>query len=124
MAQDWQELTRMTEARPLLVERVRVVETGNRIEGEFEPPPLARLSSEDQVFVVAFVRSHGSIKQMERYFGVSYPTVKNRLNRIAAKLEFVEIDQPSARGEVLDLLERGDITVDEALKKLRKGETP
>jgi hypothetical protein len=40
------------------------------------------------VFVAAFVRSHGSIKEMEQVFGVSYPTVKARLNRIAAMLEW------------------------------------
>ena len=47
---------------------------------------------EDQVFVAAFLKSHGSIKEMEQVFGVSYPTVKARLNRIAGQLEFVETD--------------------------------
>jgi hypothetical protein len=56
---------------------------------------LAQLPAEDQVFVAAFVRCHGSIKQMEKYFGVSYPTVKNRLNRIGSQLSFVEIEQGS-----------------------------
>jgi hypothetical protein len=45
---------------------------------------------DDQIFITAFVRSHGSIKEMERVFGVSYPTIKARLTRIAASLEFVE----------------------------------
>ena len=69
------------------------------IEGHFEVPPLARLAAEDQIFVIAFVRCHGSIKQMEKFFGVSYPTIKNRLNRIGALLPFVEIepaDRPRA----------------------------
>ena len=61
-------------------------------------PPLARLTAEDQIFVAAFVRCHGSIKQMEKFFGVSYPTIKNRLNRIGALLPFAEIDpQPDER---------------------------
>ncbi|MFV2021178.1 DUF2089 family protein [Micromonospora sp. LOL_023] len=47
---------------------------------------LAQLSVDDQVFVAAFVRLHGSIKKMERIFGVSYPTVKSRLNRIAGQV--------------------------------------
>ena len=50
---------------------------GVTMEGEFEVPALAHLSLEDQLFVVAFVRHHGSIKKMESLFGVSYPTVKN-----------------------------------------------
>ena len=60
---------------------------GVMMEGEFEVPALARLSLEDQLFVVAFIRHHGSIKKMESLFGVSYPTVKNRLNAIGAILD-------------------------------------
>src|SRR5690242_6509368 len=101
---DWQELTKLTGGRPLVVERVRLADTGVAIEGAFELPQLAQLSVEDQVFVTAFVRSHGSIKEVERIFGVSYPTVKNRLNRIANSLEFVDTDPAPSRSEVLDCL--------------------
>jgi hypothetical protein len=79
------------------------------------------------VFVAAFVRCHGSIKRMEKYFGVSYPTIKNRLNRIGSQLSFVEIEQgPDAdalvptRGEVLDRLSRGELTVAQALEQLKQ----
>jgi hypothetical protein len=96
------------------------------IEGPFTPPPLALLPAEDQVFVAAFVRCHGSIKQMEQYFGVSYPTIKSRLNRIGSQLSFVEIEQgsdtepgPRTRGEVLDRLSRGELTVAQALEQLK-----
>ena len=77
-----------------------------------------RLSAEDQVFVAAFVRSHGSIKEMEQVFGVSYPTIKARLNRISSALQFVETDPEPGRGEVLDRLARGEITADEAVRVL------
>lgn len=119
MANDWQELTKISRGAPLLVERVRLLESDIALEGSFELPPLARLILEDQIFVTAFVRSHGSIKDMEELFGISYPTVKNRLNRIAQQLEFVDINPPLAKGEVLEGLERGDLSVDEAVKKLR-----
>ena len=56
------------------------------------PPPLAALPAEDQIFIAAFVRCHGLIKQMEQDFGVSYPTIKNRLNELAAQLPFVEVE--------------------------------
>src|ERR1700742_3468797 len=88
--QDWQALSELTRGRPIVVERVRLVDQDIAIEGAFELPRLAQLSAEDQVFVAAFVRSHGSIKEMEQVFGVSYPTIKARLNRIAGGLEFVE----------------------------------
>src|SRR5215469_8542316 len=87
---DWQELTQLTQGRELVVERVRLADRDIAIEGSFELPQLAKLSPEDQVFVTAFVRSHGSIKEMERVFGVSYPTIKARLTRIADSLDFVE----------------------------------
>jgi len=77
MANDWQALTKLTGGTPLQVERVRILSTGIAIEGQFDLPPLAQLPAEDQIFVAAFVRCHGSIKQMEQYFGVSYPTIKN-----------------------------------------------
>ena len=93
--QDWQALSELTRGRPIVVERVRLTDQDVAIEGAFELPRLAQLSAEDQVFVAAFVRSHGSIKEMEQVFGVSYPTIKARLNRIAASLEFVEIDPTS-----------------------------
>ena len=66
MAGDWFELTRLTQGRPLVVERVRLADSDIAIEGDFAPPPLAVLSAEDQTFVAAFVRCHGSIKEMEQ----------------------------------------------------------
>lgn len=119
---DWEELAKLTKGADFSVERVRVSDSGAVIEGDFEPPALARLSPEDQVFVIAFVRAHGSIKEMEKLFGISYPTVKNRLNAIAEQLEFVDVNPPAPRAEVLDRLERGEITVDEAVELLRGGD--
>jgi len=115
---DWQELTRLTGGAPFVVERVRLAGKGIAIEGAFAPPQLARLSAEDQVFVAAFVRGHGSIKDMEQMFGVSYPTVKARLNRIAASLEFVDESPAPARSEVLDRLASGELTAEEAIAAL------
>ena len=124
-AQDWQALTRLTGATPFEIERVRLIDQDVAIEGHFEVPPLARLTAEDQTFVAAFVRCHGSIKQMEKFFGVSYPTIKNRLNRIGALLPFAEVDpepepdRPSTDA-LLTQLERGELTVDEVVRQLRR----
>jgi hypothetical protein len=120
MAKEWHELTKMTQGRPVTVERVRLVNSNIAIEGSFTLPPLANLSSEDQVFVMAFVRCHGSIKEMEEMFGISYPTVKSRINRIAKQLEFVEIVKVSPAEDVIGELERGEITPEEAIRRLSK----
>ena len=117
---DWQELTRLTQGQPIIVERVRLTERDVAIEGAFELPQLARLSAEDQVFVIAFLRSHGSIKEMEQVFGVSYPTIKARLNRIAGSLEFVETNPAPPRAEILERLQRGEISATDAIRKLEE----
>jgi hypothetical protein len=121
MASDWLELSKLTGGKPIAVERVRMTESGIRIEGDFELPPLALLPAEDQVFVAAFVRCHGSIKEMEKFFGVSYPTIKNRLNRIGARLPGAEIDVPAppSTSDLLTRLERGELNVREVLDQLR-----
>ena len=117
---DWQELTRLTAGQAFVVERVRLLGKDIAIEGAFAPPQLARLSADDQVLVAAFVRSHGSIKEMEQMFGVSYPTIKARLNRIAGSLDFIDESPAPARSEiraeVLDRLARGEITAAEAVR--------
>src|SRR3954463_9209044 len=122
---EWQTLTRLTAGAPFDIERIRLTSQDVAIEGSFELPPLAQLAAEDQVFVAAFVRSHGSIKEMEKLFGVSYPTIKNRLNRIGALLPFVEAapESPST-GDLLPRLERGEMSVDEVLDHLRPKEEP
>jgi hypothetical protein len=97
MTKEWQELTRMTQGKPITVERVRLVDSDIAIEGSFTLPPLANL---------------------ENMFGISYPTVKNRLNRIARQLEFVEIVAASPQEEVISELERGEITAEEAIRRL------
>jgi hypothetical protein len=117
-ATDWQDLLRMAEGSSLVVERVRLTEKQITIEGQFVLPELARLTLDDQVFITAFLRSHGSIKEMEQVFGVSYPTIKARLNRIAGQLQFVEINPSPSRAEVLERLKSGEIGADEAIRAL------
>ncbi|MGH4029136.1 DUF2089 domain-containing protein [Actinomycetota bacterium Odt1-20B] len=126
---EWQELTDLTQGQPFVVERVRLVDSGIAVEGQFEPPQLAQLGVDDQVFVAAFVRSHGSIKEMERIFGVSYPTIKSRLKRIAERIDFadavetietVDTDPAPTSADVIDRLQRGEISAQEALTELEK----
>jgi len=125
--QDWQTLTRLTGGSPFYIERVQLADQDIAVEGRFDVPPLARLAADDQVFVAAFIRCHGSIKQMEKFFGVSYPTIKNRLNRIGGQLPFAEIDPPAederpTRSELLSRLERGELTVTDVLAQLQQKE--
>lgn len=118
-ASDWQDLLRIADGQPFVIERIRIPEKQLAVEGEFALPQLARLTLEDQVFIAAFVRSHGSIKEMEQTFGVSYPTIKARLNRISNQLEFVETNPSPSRAEILEQLKNGKITAEEAIQAMQ-----
>lgn len=103
--------------------KVTRVEGNNlALEGEFELPPLSRLAMEDQIFVAAFIGVHGSIKEMEKLFGISYPTVKGRLRKIADSLREIGLLSTKVREDrttTLELLASKEITVEEALERLK-----
>lgn len=117
-ASDWQDLLRIAKGSPLVIERVRIPQRQITVEGNFSLPELASLSLEDQIFIIAFLRSHGSIKEMEQTFGVSYPTIKARLNRISGQLQFVETDPSPSRADILARLKNGEIDAEEAIRTL------
>src|SRR5262245_13704928 len=132
--QEWQALTQLTGGGSIEVERVRLADPSTRgivIEGRLARPPPRQPTAEDQVFVAACVRCHGSIKQMERFFGVSYPTIKNRLNRIGSQLPLIEVEPDSSgaspdAGELLSRLERGEMSARDVVNaiKSRSGGSP
>ncbi len=90
---------------PMRVGRLHCETCRLTVEGSFEVSPLASLAPGEQEFVVAFVRGHGSIKNMERLLGLSYPTVKKRLAGIVDRLsagphgglEDARSDRPDSR---------------------------
>jgi len=107
---------------PMQLTRATCTECDVSLEGTFEISPLARLTEEDQIFVMAFLRHHGSIRKMEKLFEISYPTVKNRLRSLVAQLdEIFEVpgSEPTANNAlVLEQLAQGELTVDEALERM------
>lgn len=119
MTHSWQELLKITQGSNLLIEKVKIADKGISIEGNFELPPLISLDLSDQVFVAAFIRCHGSIKEMERLYGVSYPTIKARLTQISEKLGFAAVQTSTSQEQILSRLENGEITVDQALEALK-----
>jgi len=123
MKPDFDEIVEFAKGRSLTVERIRVGDSKLAIEGEFELPPLAALSNKDQIFVAAFISCHGSIKEMERLLGVSYPTIKNRLRKLTEAMNLVEVasELPSPdekTNDVLTRLENGELDAAQALREL------
>jgi len=100
--------------RPMQIVRTACPDCDIALDGEFEVSGLGRLPLEEQLFVVAFLRHHGSIKKMEVLFGISYPTVKNRLNAIADQLDKT-FEPPTTNAAILEKLSRGEVSVEEAL---------
>jgi len=106
----------------LHVEALRCPSCAVRVEGDFTPSPLARLSDEHQRFVVAFLRSRGVLRDLEEALGLSYPTVRARLDAAVAALEDI-LRTPgtddAARREVLDAVASGALDPESAVRRLR-----
>jgi hypothetical protein len=95
-------------------------ECGITVRGRFTPGPFTGLNADQIRFVAAFIASDGSIKQIEARLGISYPTVKARLLEIKKILGLEDNTKENKSNEVLELLETGGISVEEALKRLEK----
>ncbi len=94
------------------------------IKGNFSVSRLARLHEEQLKFVEIFIKCRGNIKEVERELGVSYPTVRGKLENVIEALgyrpEKVTHISSQKRKEILDRLDRGEISADEALKQLNE----
>ena len=63
------------------------------LEGQFELGVLSRLAPAEQEFLLEFVKSSGSLKEMARRFQVSYPTVRNRLDELIARVKALQTQE-------------------------------
>lgn len=91
-----------------------------QLEGRFEFPVLLRLSRDELDFVLAFVRASGSLKELGKIRGQSYPTVRNRLNEIIEKLSVDERDPDTERRRILDAIAAGEMTAKEGARRLKE----
>ncbi len=90
------------------------------ITGEFPRCRFCELPPEQTEFLTVFLRCRGVIRQMEKELGISYPTVRARIDALLDALRLGEDDEPKSAREVLDQLERGEISADEAVKRIGK----
>lgn len=74
----------------LKVKRIVCNQCGTAVEGDFELPVLLRLTPEDQEFVLNFVLANGSLKAVASEYGVSYPTVRNRLDALTERIRALD----------------------------------
>jgi hypothetical protein len=99
-------------------ERLRCCDCGVQLEGRFDFPALLQLPADDLAFVTEFVTSSGSLKQMARLRGQSYPTIRNRLDEIIARLQALQAPPDQARRRILDAVAKGDLSVKDAVGRL------
>ncbi len=103
----------------LTVTRLTCSKCDTNIEGDFQLSKFQLLSREDLEFVESFIKNRGSIKAMEKEMGVSYPTVKNRLENVIEALGYkkepIEAPKPA---EILERIKSGEITPAQAVKLL------
>ncbi len=108
--------------KPLHITKLHCPACGTSIEGDFQAERLLALTPEQRSFVLSFLRNRGNIREMEKELGISYPTVRARLDQILAALglESNPSKEKPARKEVLEMLAQGEITQEQALDMLKK----
>lgn len=112
----------------IIVTRLHCRECDSTIEGRFTGGHFDRLSPEQLSFVETFIRCEGKITRMEDEIGLSYPTIRNRLHEVIRALGYEPGgEEPGGmsdeeRREVLERLEQGHISYQEAMHLLREGE--
>jgi len=126
-------------ASELAVTRLRCGECGTTIEGEFTVGRFGRLSREQLQVLESFLRSRGNLRDMERELGISYPTVRSRVEALVNALGFgphAESEDPAdqapeptqdgrSREEILQALARHEMSADDAAAAIRAlGRTP
>ncbi|MGD1820430.1 MAG: DUF2089 domain-containing protein [Pleomorphochaeta sp.] len=122
----WKKLFELCRGKSFIIKKVYVPEDNISIEGDFQLSNFATLNEQDQKFIAAFIKTHGSIKQMEQIFNISYPTVKNKLNELSKKLDNYEYDfnieesvDVDSVSNILDKIASGEMDVKQALKELK-----
>ncbi len=102
------------------ITRLRCKSCGTSVEGSFAQSRLASLSDEHLHFVEIFMKCRGNIKDVEKELGVSYPTVRGRLDRVIHAMGFGTADSKRTRRDILESLEKNELTPDDAVKALKE----
>lgn len=111
----------------LFISELTCEDSGVTIRGRFEIPKYSKLEPEQARFLETFLRCRGMLSSMEREMNMSYPTLRSRLDSLLEALELAPLKEDATRREklnekkakILEQLEKGEITADEAKDRLR-----
>jgi hypothetical protein len=98
----------------ITVTQIRCTGCGSEIKGSFATAGLGVLPVEYQKFITVFLRHRGNISQVEKELGISYPTINKMLDSINKALNSAAPQKPLTRKEILDSIEKGEMSVKEA----------
>jgi len=104
------------------ITRIKCSGCGSEINGSFNAGGLTALPVEYQKFITVFLRQRGNIKQVEKELGISYPTINKMLDSVNNILKSTVGEKPLSRREILDSIEKGEMSVKDAtyILKTRK----
>lgn len=105
----------------LKVSRLKCNKCGTVIENEFEFSKFEYLSGEQLGFMEVFLKCRGNIKDVEKELGISYPTVRAKLDEVVSALGYTVVKKPTvASKDILDMLEKGEITPEQAINMMKE----
>lgn len=96
------------------ITRFKCAGCGSEVNGSFKTEGMTALPAEYQKFIIVFLRHRGNIRAVEKELGISYPTINKMLDSINTILESVTQEKPLTRKEILDSIEKGEISVKDA----------
>ena len=102
------------------ITELRCSKCNTTVQGNFPINKLISLPEEDREFLITFLRSRGNIKEVQERMGISYPTVKNRLDKLLAALGLLNEVKGISRTEIINSLNNGEITAEEAVNLLKE----
>jgi hypothetical protein len=112
---------------PLVITELQNESGSIKIQGRFAMPSASQLSPEQQSLLESFLAARGNLSVLERHLGLSYPTLRNRVDELIASLGLTPLKEtkratldPDERQRILDALERGELTAEEAKTQLKE----
>jgi len=103
------------------IERLHCSYCETAIEGKFTLCKFCRLTDEQKNFVEVFIKNRGNIKEIEKELGISYPTVRSKLENVIESLGYTVKHEPRVdKKEILSKLSAGEITAEEAVRLLKE----
>ena len=108
----------------LRVTRLRCPSCNTVIEGDFQTERLLSLNAQQRSFVLSFLRNRGNIREMEKELGISYPTVRSRLDDIIQAIDGASATKtpPLTRKQILEMLAKGELTQEDAMAMIQGGQ--